>query len=153
MSRAGLGTPPPATPAPPIDVPEAGLPTVRDPARIPRRLGLTGTLMMGIGALGAGALPVPNPLFGLRVISLPARNATAAIAITYAGMGMLVLAWLWIGRMLRARGAVAPAPDRTQLARTGLLWALPLALAPPMFSKDAYSYLAQSAIAARGLDP
>jgi alpha-1,6-mannosyltransferase len=153
MSRAGLGTPPPATPAPPVGVPEAGLPTVRDPARIPRRLGLTGTLMMGIGALGAGALPVPNPLFGLRVISLPARNATAAIAITYAGMGMLVLAWLWIGRMLRARGAVAPAPDRTQLARTGLLWALPLALAPPMFSKDAYSYLAQSAIAARGLDP
>ena len=123
------------------------------PARIPRRLGLTGALMMGIGALGAGALPVPNPLFGLRVISLPARNATAAIAITYAGMGMLVLAWLWIGRMLRARGAVAPAPDRTQLARTGLLWALPLALAPPMFSKDVYSYLAQSAIAARGLDP
>ncbi len=153
MSRAGLGTPPPAPPAPQVAVPADGSAPVRDPARIPRRLGLTGTLMMGIGALGAGALPVPNPLFGLRVISLPARNATAAIAITYAGMGMLVLAWLWIGRMLRARGAVAPAPDRTQLARTGLLWALPLALAPPMFSKDVYSYLAQSAITARGLDP
>ena len=153
MSRVGLGTPPPATPAVQVGVPEAGPATVRDPARIARRLGLTGTLMMGIGALGAGALPVPNPLFGLRVISLPARNATAAIAITYAGMGMLVLAWLWIGRMLRAHGAVAPAPDGTQLARTGLLWALPLALAPPMFSKDVYSYLAQSAITARGLDP
>ncbi|HEX5811991.1 MAG TPA: polyprenol phosphomannose-dependent alpha 1,6 mannosyltransferase MptB [Pseudonocardia sp.] len=153
MSRVGLGTPPPAAPAVQVGVPEAGPATIRDPARIPRRLGLTGALMMGIGALGAGALPVPNPLFGLRVISLPARNATAAIAITYAGMGMLVLAWLWIGQMLRARGAVAPAPDRTQLARTGLLWALPLALAPPMFSKDVYSYLAQSAITARGLDP
>ena len=153
MSRVGLGTPPPAAPAAQVGVPEAGPATIRDPARIPRRLGLTGALMMGIGALGAGALPVPNPLFGLRVISLPARNATAAIAITYAGMGMLVLAWLWIGQMLRARGAVAPAPDRTQLARTGLLWALPLALAPPMFSKDVYSYLAQSAITARGLDP
>jgi alpha-1,6-mannosyltransferase len=134
-------------------VPPVAVAPAPDPARIPRQLGLTGTLLMGIGALGAGALPVPNPLFGLRVISLPARNATAAIAITYAGMGMLVLAWLWIGRMLRARGAVAPAPDRTQLARTGLLWALPLALAPPMFSKDVYSYLAQSAITARGLDP
>jgi alpha-1,6-mannosyltransferase len=151
MSRAGLaghGTPSPAAVA---EVRAAS--PAPDPARIPRRLGLTGALLMGIGALGAGALPVPNPLFGLRVISLPARNATAAIAITYAGMGMLVLAWLWIGRMLRTRGAVPPAPDRTQLARTGLLWALPLALAPPMFSKDVYSYLAQSAIAARGLDP
>ena len=169
MSRAGLGersadhaaghaAPPAAATGVEIGAPvpvgpsTAGSP-VRDPARIPRRLGLTGALLMGIGALGAGALPVPNPLFGLRLISLPARNATAAIAITYAGMGMLVLAWLWIGRMLRARGAVAPAPDRTQLARTGLLWALPLALAPPMFSKDVYSYLAQSAITARGLDP
>jgi alpha-1,6-mannosyltransferase len=153
MSRAGLaghGTAPPPAPA---DVRAVSVAPAADPARIPRRLGLTGTLLMGIGALGAGALPVPNPLFGLRVISLPARNATAAIAITYAGMGMLVLAWLWIGRMLRARGAVAPAPDRHQLARTGLLWALPLALAPPMFSKDVYSYLAQSAITARGLDP
>jgi alpha-1,6-mannosyltransferase len=167
MSRAGLAghsaghaggaaAPPPAAGVPEIGTPAPLAPPVAatpDPARIPRRLGLTGTLLMGVGALGAGALPVPNPLFGLRVISLPARNATAAIAITYAGMGMLVLAWLWIGRMLRARGAVAPAPDRAQLARTGLLWALPLALAPPMFSKDVYSYLAQSAITARGLDP
>ncbi len=108
---------------------------------------------MAVGALGAGALPVPNPLFGLRVLSLPSRNATVAIAVTYAGMGMLVLAWLWIGKMLRYHGANAPAPDRGALARTGLLWALPLAVAPPMFSKDVYSYLAQSAIAARGFDP
>jgi len=153
MAAAGLdgrGVPSPGLAAPAASVPSAA---VRDPARTPRRLGLTGSLMMAIGALGAGALPVPNPLFGLRVISLPSRNATAAIAITYAGMGMLVLAWLWIGRMLRARGAVAPAPDRAQLARTALLWALPLALAPPMFSKDVYSYLAQSAITARGFDP
>ena len=150
MAAAGLAGRVVASPA--AGTPADG-PPLRDPARLPRRLGLTGALLMGIGALGAGALPVPNPLFGLRLISLPARNATAAIAITYAGMGMLVLAWLWIGRMLRARGAVAPAPDRAQLARTGLLWALPLALAPPMFSKDVYSYLAQSAIAARGFDP
>ncbi|HXV93965.1 MAG TPA: polyprenol phosphomannose-dependent alpha 1,6 mannosyltransferase MptB [Pseudonocardia sp.] len=138
------------TPSPESGVPGAG---TADPSRIPRRLGLTGALLMAGGALGAGALPVPNPLFGLRVLSLPSRNATIAIAVTYAGMGMLVLAWLWIGRMLSANGAVPPAPDRRALARTGLMWALPLAVAPPMFSKDVYSYLAQSAITARGLDP
>jgi len=96
MSRAGLaghGAPPSS--ASRAAGAERGVASpASDPARIPRRLGLTGTLLMGIGALGAGALPVPNPLFGLRLISLPARNATAAIAITYAGMGMLVLAWL-----------------------------------------------------------
>jgi alpha-1,6-mannosyltransferase len=128
-------------------------PDLRDPSRIARRLGLTGTLLMAAGGLGAGALPVPNPVFGLRLLGLPSRNATIAIAVTYAGIGMLVLAWLWIGKMLRARGAVAPAPTRAQLARTGVLWAIPLAMAPPLFSRDVYSYLAQSAILARHLDP
>ncbi len=34
-----------------------------------------------------------------------------------------------------------------------MLWAAPLAIAPPLFSRDVYCYLAQSAIAALGLDP
>jgi alpha-1,6-mannosyltransferase len=128
-------------------------PVPRDPTRVVRRLGLTGTLLMAVGALGAGALPVPNPLFGQRLLGLPSRNATLAIAVTYTGLITLVLAWLWVGKMLRSRGAVAPAPTRRQLARTAVLWAVPLAIAPPMFSRDVYSYLAQSAILARGLDP
>ncbi|MBW0115590.1 polyprenol phosphomannose-dependent alpha 1,6 mannosyltransferase MptB [Pseudonocardia abyssalis] len=128
-------------------------PPARDPSRTARLFGLVGSLLMAGGALGSGALPVPNPLFGIRVLSLPSRNATVAIAITYAGIGMVVLAWLWIGKMLRENGAVAPAPTRAQLSRTAVLWAIPLALAPPLFSRDVYSYLAQSATLARGLDP
>jgi alpha-1,6-mannosyltransferase len=126
---------------------------VRDPSRIARRFGLTGTLLMAVGGLGAGALPVPNPLFGLRLLGLPSRNTTIAIAVSYTGICMLVLAWLWVGKMLRARGAVPPAPTRAQLARTAVMWAVPLAVAPPLFSRDVYSYLAQSATLARGLDP
>ena len=128
-------------------------PPPRDPSRIARRLGLTGTLLMASGGLGAGALPVPNPVFGLRLLGLPSRNVTIAIAVTYAGIAMLLLAWLWIGKMLRSRGAVPPAPTKAQLARTAVLWAIPLAVAPPLFSRDVYSYLAQSAILARHLDP
>jgi alpha-1,6-mannosyltransferase len=33
------------------------------------------------------------------------------------------------------------------------LWTLPLLIAPPMYSKDVYSYLAQSQISLQGLDP
>jgi alpha-1,6-mannosyltransferase len=127
--------------------------TVRDPSRMARLVGLTGTLLMAAGGLGAGALPVPNPVFGLRLLGLPSRNTTIAIAATYTGICLLVLAWLWIGKMLRARGAVPPAPTPAQLARTAVMWAVPLAMAPPLFSRDVYSYLAQSATLARGLDP
>ena len=42
---------------------------------------------------------------------------------------------------------------RSQLDHTLLLWMLPLLVAPPMYSKDVYSYLAQSQIARNGLDP
>jgi alpha-1,6-mannosyltransferase len=143
-----------AAAAPPTAAPKsAGTTPPRDPSRVARRLGLTGTLLMAVGALGAGALPVPNPLFGLRLLGLPGRNTTIAIAVTYTGICLLVLAWLWIGKMLRARGAVPPAPTPAQLARTAVMWAVPLALAPPLFSRDVYSYLAQSATLARGLDP
>lgn len=137
----------PGPPAPPGPTP------VRDPSRLPRLVGLTGTLLMAVGGLGAGALPVPNPVFGLRLLGLPSRNTTIAIAVTYTGICLLVLAWLWVGKMLRARGAVPPAPTPRQLARTAVMWAAPLAMAPPLFSRDVYSYLAQSATLARGLDP
>ncbi|MGQ0479876.1 MAG: polyprenol phosphomannose-dependent alpha 1,6 mannosyltransferase MptB [Pseudonocardia sp.] len=122
-------------------------------ARTVRRFGMTGALLMAVGSLGAGALPVPNPAFGLRLLGLPSRNATVSIAITYAGMAMVVLGWLWLGRLLkRDQNGGDPLP-KGFITRTMTLWALPLFVAPPMFSKDVYSYLAQSAIAARGLDP
>ncbi|MGQ0574772.1 MAG: polyprenol phosphomannose-dependent alpha 1,6 mannosyltransferase MptB [Pseudonocardia sp.] len=123
-------------------------------ARTIRRFGLTGTLLMALGSLGAGALPVPNPLFGLRVLGLPIRNVTVALTITYAGMGMLVVAWLWLGHRLRAhhRDGAGRIGGRA-VARTAALWGLPLAVAPPLFSTDVYTYLGQEAISLRGLDP
>jgi alpha-1,6-mannosyltransferase len=122
-------------------------------ARAVRRFGMTGALLMAVGSLGAGALPVPNPVFGLRLLGLPSRNATVSIAVTYAGMAMVVLGWLWLGRLLkRDQNGGTPLP-KGFITRTMTLWAAPLFVAPPLFSKDVYSYLAQSAIAARGLDP
>lgn len=123
--------------------------TGRDDLRAVRRLGSAGSLLLAVGALGAGALPTPNPLAGLRLVGLPVRNPTISLAVAYAGLVVLVLAW---GRVvLRLRRP--DAPTRRALWRTALTWILPLALAPPLFSRDVYSYLAQGAIFARGLDP
>ncbi|QJY48837.1 polyprenol phosphomannose-dependent alpha 1,6 mannosyltransferase MptB [Pseudonocardia broussonetiae] len=116
-----------------------------------RLLGTTGALLVALGALGAGALPVPHPLAGLRLVGLPARTATLSLALAWAGAALLVLAWLQVSRRVRAGGPLAP--SRAELGRTALLWALPLAIAPPVFSRDVYSYLAQGAVLARGLDP
>jgi alpha-1,6-mannosyltransferase len=62
---------------------------------------------------------------------------------------MMALAWLMLGRF-----ALGPRRmSRSQLDRTLLLWMVPLLIAPPMYSKDVYSYLAQSQITRIGLNP
>src|SRR3978361_2414242 len=115
-----------------------------------RVFGATGTVLMAIGALGAGARPVvQDPTFGVRLLNLPSRIQTVSLTMTTTGAVMMALAWLMLGRFAQGKRRMS----RGELDRTLLLWALPLLIAPPMYSKDVYSYLAQSQIARLGLAP
>jgi hypothetical protein len=78
-----------------------------------RRLGLAGSILLGVGALGAGALPMPNPLAGLRLIGLPARNPTISLAIACTGLVIVVVAWARAALRLRAPRP----PNRAELVR------------------------------------
>ena len=66
----------------------------------------------------------------------------------YVGIGALVFAWIRLGRAVRSEGT-DPGIVRIAIAA----WVAPLLLAPPLFSRDLYSYLAQGALAVAGLDP
>jgi alpha-1,6-mannosyltransferase len=115
-----------------------------------RLFGATGTVLMAIGALGAGARPVvQDPTFGVRLLNLPSRVQTVSLTMTTTGAVMMTLAWLMLGRFALGNRRMT----RSQLDRLLLLWALPLLFAPPMYSRDVYSYLAQSEISLQGLDP
>ncbi|SOX53534.1 hypothetical protein MAAFP003_2208 [Mycobacterium ahvazicum] len=115
-----------------------------------RLFGATGTVLMGIGALGAGARPVvQDPTFGVRLLNLPSRIQTVSLTMTTVGAVMMALAWLMLGRFALGKRQMS----RGELDRTLVLWMLPLLIAPPMYSKDVYSYLAQSQISLEGLDP
>ncbi|MDI6098615.1 polyprenol phosphomannose-dependent alpha 1,6 mannosyltransferase MptB [Actinoplanes sp. NEAU-A12] len=69
----------------------------------------------------------------------------AAVALGVTGMGLLVAAWLRLGRRHRRL------PARS-LYRIAAVWSLPLLAAPPLFSGDVWSYIAQGVIAATGQD-
>ena len=115
-----------------------------------RLFGATGTMLMGIGALGAGARPVvQDPTFGVRLLNLPSRIQTVSLTMTTTGAVMMALAWLMLGRFTLGPRRMS----RSQLDHTLLLWMVPLLIAPPMYSKDVYSYLAQSQISRIGLNP
>ncbi|MEP9392532.1 polyprenol phosphomannose-dependent alpha 1,6 mannosyltransferase MptB [Gordonia sp. VNQ95] len=124
--------------------------------------GATGTILMLVGSLATGQIPVlQNPVAGVRVLSLPSRMWSTALTLSIGGTIMLVVAWLLIGRFAVGRFSVevlhGRSPERrmtrAQADRTLLLWIAPIVIAPPLLSKDIYSYLAQSAIAYRGMDP
>ncbi|WP_165777645.1 polyprenol phosphomannose-dependent alpha 1,6 mannosyltransferase MptB [Amycolatopsis antarctica] len=103
-----------------------------------RWVGFVGVLVLTAATL-AGELP-----------SEPWPAAMPMLAAAVAGMGLLVLAWTLLGRVVTG---AADAPDSRWLRWTLVLWGGPLLVAPPLFSEDVYSYLAQGEIAARGLDP
>jgi hypothetical protein len=68
----------------------------------------------------------------------------ASSALLYVGMAGLSLGWLGLGRRL---------PSRQVLLMIAAAWLIPLALAPPLFSRDVYSYLAQGTILHLGHSP
>ncbi|MFE9450445.1 polyprenol phosphomannose-dependent alpha 1,6 mannosyltransferase MptB [Streptomyces sp. NPDC006739] len=105
-------------------------------------LGLAGTACLALGGETAGALPV-------RDLFAPA-SAQAALGLVgvYFGVVLLIAAWLLLGR--RVRGAEPPTPRALLLVLA--TWAAPLLLAPPLFSRDVYSYLAQGAMVDAHMD-
>ena len=67
----------------------------------------------------------------------------AALAGVHSGLALLTLGWWWY----RGSGATV----RATLV-TLALWVAPLLVAPPLFSRDVYSYLAQGLMLEAGLD-
>ncbi len=118
-----------------------------------RLWGTAGALLMMFGSTSSygAATPIPNPVDGLRLIGLLSRVGPAALAISYSGIGLVVMCWFLIGR-LTAPGRPRRL-SRTQLTHTLAMWAVPFLVTPPIFSRDVYSYLAVGAMMVHGDNP
>jgi hypothetical protein len=119
--------------------------------------GLVGAALVAVGALGVGWLPVTsNVLANPLVNSLRSTlgGSLAARAMVIIGLALLLQAWLVVGSELMAGGRQ---PTRTTPVADVLgvlaLWCAPLLLAPPLFSRDAYSYYVQGRVFGAGFDP
>ncbi|MGW7421617.1 polyprenol phosphomannose-dependent alpha 1,6 mannosyltransferase MptB [Streptomyces sp. NPDC054813] len=105
-------------------------------------LGLAGTAFLALGGETAGALPVEDLLAPSSV------QAAFGLVGVYFGVVLLIAAWLLLGRLVRS----AEPPTPRQLLLVLAVWAAPLLLAPPLFSRDVYSYLAQGAMVDAHMD-
>lgn len=99
-------------------------------------------MTLAAGGAAAGALPVGGDF-------VPGPGwAASGLAAAYFGLVLLVAGWILLG--LAVRGPRPPRPR--ELLTTLALWAAPLLVAPPLFSRDVYSYLAQGAMVDARLD-
>jgi hypothetical protein len=110
-------------------------------------------LWVGLGLVGSLVLTTTGPSVGggtvrwwfhLRIFS----DVQADRGLFYAGMAMIAVAWLGLGRATRVR-SLTP----SQISLVAALWCLPLVVGVPLFSRDLYSYFAQGTIAHLGLSP
>lgn len=114
----------------------------------------TGWGWAGLGLAGSLAMTAAGPDLSVDgstrwwfTLHLPPGHS--ADVLFYAGLAVLCLAWLGLGRRLSRRPETKP----SQLVFVGVLWSVPLLLGPPLFSNDVYSYLAQGEILHLGLNP
>jgi alpha-1,6-mannosyltransferase len=115
------------------------------------RRGMLGMTLVAAGAISPAFLP-PDAFeppssslidrLNLEWLGGPVGRVvtTALLAV---GMALLVDAWL----------RLRPVGGRKPPSLAWLLWSVPVLFAPPLFSRDAYSYAAQGQIILRNMDP
>ena len=109
------------------------------------RRGFWGMCLIGTGSLTPAFLPPDAPILQTLHLGFLERGPGRVVATVLVMLGVAVLLDAW----LRMR----PGPGRpTVPGITWLIWSLPVLLAPPLFSRDAYSYAAQGLVVARGMD-
>jgi hypothetical protein len=113
--------------------------------------GLIATSVIALGALGVGWLPI----YGLVDVPFVHTLRTTDIGMFLSrlcvilGGALLLQAWLVAGADVLS-GHIR---DVRRLWGVLAIWIAPLVLAPPLFSRDVYSYYAQGKLVLKGVDP
>ena len=122
-------------------------------------LGFIGTAAIVVGAVlggpsfethlpGAWFFGMPGGLFG----SLGASDnlpPLASLALVFGGLILLTRVWLGLLRHLSRH----PGVPVKRIVLVVIVWALPLLLAPPLFSRDVYTYAAQGEMMSHHINP
>jgi alpha-1,6-mannosyltransferase len=145
-------TPRSSAPAPAQEEPELLLDRLRPGHLISGTvlLGLLGSVLVATMAVGAGGILISDPLITGGPLSWIryGHGRDLATAGLYLGFGMVVWAWVRLGR-----GVLGGTATARHVLVASAVWIAPMLFSPPLFTRDVYSYLAQGALALRGLDP
>ncbi|GAB3764333.1 alpha-1,6-mannosyltransferase [Nocardioides ginsengisegetis] len=118
----------------------------RAPARVVNP-GLLGATLVLLGGLVISAVPESSWVSHIPLRhTMPGRMTGLTVVVT--GLALMSVAWV---RLWRAAGRHQV--DLGAVRRATLIWCAPLLLAPPLFSRDGWSYAAQGELTHIGLSP
>ncbi len=100
------------------------------------------------GQPGAWFFGTPRGPLG-SVSTAAAHPPAVAVLAVYGGLVALAVVWWRLVRGLRAN----PGLPVRQVVRVIAVWAVPFLLAPPLFSRDVYSYAGQGQLVSLHIDP
>jgi hypothetical protein len=121
--------------------------------------GAVGSVLVLLGGLVVATLPPSTPVLhwdgiGSTLDLLRGHELTrvTALLVVLTGLALLASSWLRLCRWVAAVGRVdARALEEVRFAT--LVWVAPLVLAPPLFSRDGWSYAATGMLAHLGISP
>ncbi|KRA30862.1 hypothetical protein ASD81_15240 [Nocardioides sp. Root614] len=120
--------------------------------------GLLGGVLVLLGGLVTATLPPSTPVLDVGPLDLLRGlevGRMAGLVVVLAGLGILAHAWLRLCRTVAVgdRETMDPAEGVALVRFATAAWCAPLVLAPPLFSRDGWSYAAQGMLARVGLSP
>ena len=134
------------------DTAENAADPVPDAPRHPRGtivLGTVGSVVLLLASFAAAAGSVRHPFLGGALDWLNyGHGHMLAELVTYLGYGLLVSAWILLGRLV-----IAGRVRTRSVLLAAACWTVPVLFAPALFTRDVFSYLAQGAVALEGFDP
>ncbi|MFC7495463.1 MULTISPECIES: polyprenol phosphomannose-dependent alpha 1,6 mannosyltransferase MptB [unclassified Nocardioides] len=118
--------------------------------------GALGSVLVLVGGLVTQALPGTSPVAEAPLLE-PLREAQAGrmagLVVVVAGLALLGSAWLRLLTRTHPDTGLPVAVRQRQVHAAAAAWSLPLLVAPPLFSRDGWSYAAQGALTHLGLSP
>ena len=118
--------------------------------------GLVGSALILVGGLGVATLPGSTPLLRwdlLLAVRTSEPGRMAALTLVMVGIALVAAQWLTLCRWVSHTRGREQDEAITDVWRASLVWSIPLLLAPPLFSRDGWSYAAQGMIAHVGFSP
>lgn len=119
--------------------------------------GLLGSVLVLAGGLVVSTIPATAPVLRsdlLAAVRGAEAGRMAGLSVVLVGLALLAAAWLALCRHASVADDPAAQREGVDLVRFAtLVWSAPLLLAPPLFSRDGWSYAAQGMLARVGLSP